>query len=144
MEIIYRDNNRILVKDSNQEININDNHIILYTGIYYKTSNEIAPISEIETSFIGIIECEKFRYDEGIIGIYVKPLYIWDKIMYKWKKIINYEKPKKKYFYYPHLLSLPNIQSSIFLPIYNLNTCINVDLKDYENIDKTFDLKIPE
>jgi hypothetical protein len=144
MEIIYRDNNRILVKDSNEEINIKDNNIILYTGIYYKPSNQIAPIAEIETSFIGIIECDKFRYDEGVTGIYVKPLYIWDKIMYEWKKIINYENPKKKYFYYPHLLSLPNIESSNFLPIYKLNTCINVDFKDYENIDKTFDLQIPE
>ena len=144
MEIIYRDNNRILLKDSKEEININDNHIISYTGIYYKSSNEIAPMTEIQTSFIGIIECDKYRYDEGITGIYVKPLYIWDKIMYEWKKIINYENPKKKYFYYPHLLSLPKLYSTDFLPICNLNTCINVDLKDYENIDKTFDLHIPE
>jgi hypothetical protein len=144
MEIIYRDNNRILVKDSKEEITINDYHIILYTGIYYKPSNEIATMAEIETSFIGIIECDKYRYDEGITGIYVKPLYIWDNIMYEWKKIINYENPKNKYFYYPHLLSLPNLHSTNFLPLYKLNTCINVDLKDYENIDKTFDLQIPE
>jgi hypothetical protein len=142
MEIIYRDNNRILVKDSKEEININDNNIISYTGVYYKTINEITRIAEVKTTFIGIIECERYRFDKGIIGVYVKPLYIWDNIYGEWKKIINYENPKKKYFYYPHLLSLH--KNDDYKELNYFHTCKNENLNDYENIEKTFDLQIPQ
>jgi len=141
MEIIYKNKNRFLVKENKEEVNINDNNIIIYSAIYYKSLIEITPMAEVETSFIGIIEGERFKHHEGIIGIYVKPIFIWDKIICEWKKIINYKNPNKKYFYYPHLLTLPNKQYD-FLPLYYLHTCKNTDLKQYENIDKTFDLQI--
>ena len=141
MEIIIKNYNRILIKENKEEVIVNDNEIILYSGIYYKSLTEIDTMAQVETRFIGIIECERYRYDEGITGLYVKPLYIWDKINFEWKKIINYTNPTKKYFYYPHLLSLP-CQQTNFLPIYNLHTVINTDLKEFENIEKTFDLGI--
>ena len=141
MKIIIQNSNRILLKENNEEVNINDNEIILYSGIYYKSLIEIAPMAEVETYFVGIIECERYIHDEGITGLFIKPLYIWDKIILEWKKIINYKNPTKKYFYYPHLLSLPEQQTD-FLPIYNFTTVKNVDLKEYENIEKTFDLQI--
>ena len=100
-------NNRILIKDNNEEINVSNNEIIKYNGIYYNDSNEI------ETKFIGIIECCKYRHDIGIIGIYIVPLFIF--YNNEWFKIINYK---------------PNIYDHIssFLKIHNIkdpkNTCI--------------------
>ena len=38
MEIIIKNNNRILVKEDGTEVNINDKDIIEYTGIYYKNT----------------------------------------------------------------------------------------------------------
>ena len=134
MKIIMENNVRILVKDNNDTININNGKIIKYTGIYYKKkSQKIIDYDEIQTKFIGIIETERYRYDEGIMGIYVKPLYIE---MDEWHKVINYKEPKK-YFFYPHLLMLPE-KYYHFHPLYFLDTCENVLLEDFNHITKTF------
>jgi hypothetical protein len=144
MEIIIRNNNRILIKENSKEININDGDIIQYNGIYYKNINHIVRTVNIETTFIGIVENCMSRYDTGIVGIYIDPLYI----LYddsnapgerKWHKIINYKLPTNKYFYYPHLLMLPDLYYH-FRPLYFLHTCKNSSLSDFNNITKEFSL----
>jgi len=142
MEIYYDCSKRILKKkDNNNLVNISDGDIIKYTGIYYKKIDDIIEHVEIETSFIGKIDCEKSRHDEGIMGIYVNPLYIYDIVGQKWRKIINYKLPSHKYFLYPHLLLLPN-KYYHYKSIYKLKTCENVNLSDFQNITDTFDLHI--
>ena len=135
MQIIIEDNNRVLVKN-NEKIIVNNGSIIEYTGIYYKIINDIIKMVEIETTFIGEVECEKSKFDT-IEGIYIKPLYIWDKNNNEWKKIINYTPPIDKYFYYPHLLMLSDIYYHN-LPLYYLHTCKNRSLNEFKNITKTF------
>ena len=132
-------NDRILLNDNLEEIIINDGQYIQYTGYYYKCINDITNFAKIETTFIGIIECCKYHYESGINGIFVKPLYIFDQINYEWKKIINNESPKTKYFFYPHLLSLPNLNDHNN-PNYFLNTCKNIIIEDFENIINEFSL----
>jgi len=142
MEIIIKDDNqRTLIKDDSDEaeVNISDGQIIQYTGIYYKTINDISEIAKIETQFIGVIETKRYRYDLGITGIYVKPLYIWDILNYQWRKIVNYKCPMSKYFYYPHLLSLPKT-NSFNIPLYFLHTCQNTSLDNFINVTKDFTL----
>lgn len=140
MKIQLELNNRILIKDDDEKINISDGQIIQYTGVYYKTINDIINIVEIETTFIGVIICEKYRFDEGILGIYLEPLYIWDKLNSEWNKIINYEHyPKHKYSLYPHLLILPK-HFYHFHPLYFLHTCKNKTLNEFNNVNKTFTL----
>jgi len=140
MKIELELNNRILIKDNNEKVNINDGQIIQYTGIYYKPINDIVDIIEIETTFIGVIICEKYRFESGIIGIYLEPLYIWDKLNSEWNKIINYENyPKHKYSLYPHLLILSKYFYH-FHPLYFLHTCENKTLNEFNNINKTFTL----
>ena len=140
MKIIINDKGqRILLKDNNEEININDRQIIQYTGIYYKNSNDIQNILYIETTFIGIIETHRYKYDSDITGIYIKPLYIW--LDEEWYKIINFKNPIQKYFFYPHLLMLPN-HNYTYKPLHYLHTCINISLDKFINIDKTFDLEL--
>lgn len=141
MKIIDIENNRILEKDNNEEVKINNNDIIEYTGIYYKIINDIIEITKIETSFVGIVESSKYRYDSGTIGVYIKPLYIFDKIDNIWKKIINYKPPIQKYFLYPHLLLLPQYDYYNYYPVlYFLHTCKNVSLNDFNNV--TLDFKL--
>ena len=144
MKIIIKNNNRILVKDDGNEIRVNDGDIVQYNGVYYKDIiNEIVHIAEIETSFIGIVETQKYRRDEGIQGIYIKPLYIWSIINREWNKINDFEPPNTKYFLYPHLLMLPT-KYYHFKPLYFLHTCKNCSLYDFNNIKKEFSLgKIP-
>lgn len=140
MKIQLELNNRILIKDNDEKVNISDGQIIQYTGIYYKTINDIIDIVEIETTFIGAIICEKYRFDSGILGIYLEPLYIWDKLNSEWNKIINYEHyHKHKYSLYPHLLMLPN-HFYHFHPLYFLHTCENKTLNEFNNVNKTFTL----
>jgi hypothetical protein len=146
MEIIIKNNQRILIKD-NQEINISDNKIIKYKGIYYKPNkvNEnnylYNNLIETETEFIGIIETHKYRYDTGIMGIYVKPLYIYYNNI--WNKIVNYMNPTKKYFLYPHLLTLDNNYNN-YKAMNFLDTIDTqfIDNFNFENIVNTFDLEI--
>lgn len=152
MKIIIENNNRILIKDNFLKINMNDGNIIQYTGIYYtpikdndKPKDNDTPKDndkpvEIETTFIGIIEGEKYRYNSGIFGIYIKPLYILDIINNEWLKIINYKEPKEKYFLYPHLLVLPEYSYNYCYHLRFLQTCENIDLDKFINITKTFDL----
>ena len=59
----------------------------------------------IETTFIEEVECERSKFGT-IEGIYVKPLYIFDKIKNEQNKIINYTPPIDKYFYYQHLFNV--------------------------------------
>ena len=145
MQIVIKNNNRILEKDNREEVYINDNNIIEYTGIYYKNSTESTiPINHInlesiEISFIGMVECIRSNWEDGITGIYVKPLYIWNKVDNEWNKIINYKNPTSKYFLYPHLLMLPNMYYH-YKPLYFLHTCENKYLDDFTNIQKTFTL----
>ena len=141
MQIIIKNNKRILIKDNNQEVSINDGDIIQYTGIYYKFENDIYNMNKIETTFIGIIQSRKYNHDIGTFGIYVMPLYIWNITNNEWNKIINYTHPNTKYFLYPHLLVLPYIYYHSY-PLYFLHTCINKSLDEFTNIIKTFSLDI--
>ena len=142
MQIIIKNNKRILVKDNNQKVNINDGDIIQYTGIYYKPeNNNIYNMNKIETTFIGVVESQKYKFDIGTYGIYVIPLYIWNKENSDWNKIINYTHPNTKYFLYPHLLVLPNIYYHSHT-LYFLHTCLNKSLDEFKNIIKTFSLDI--
>ena len=139
MKIIIKNNYRILVKDDGYEVNINDGNVVEYTGLYYNhIKNEIANLSEIETSFIGIIETQRSREDI-IQGIYIKPLYIWSKVSSEWMKINDYKPPVTKYFLYPHLLMLPETHYH-YKPLYFLHTCKNRSLSDFNNIRKEFSL----
>jgi len=137
--IVITNNNRTLIKENGKEVNINDGDIIQYTGIYYKKIDDIVKIVEIETTFIGVVETYRSRYDTGTTGIYVKPLYIWDIINNEWLKIINLEPPVTKYFLYPHLLSLPNNNQHCY-PLYFLETCENKSLNEFVDIHKPYDL----
>ena len=138
---------RVLTKDDNTMHNISDGEIIKYTGIYYLPEpNNSIPL-EIETTFIGKIECDRYHYHSGISGIYIKPLYIFYDVSNgpgnkkcnispefaekKWHKIINYKSPSQKYFYYPHLLMLPETYYH-FQPLYFFNTVERVSLAEFE------------
>uniref|UniRef100_A0A6C0ER84 Uncharacterized protein n=1 Tax=viral metagenome TaxID=1070528 RepID=A0A6C0ER84_9ZZZZ len=141
MEIIIRNNNRILIKENSKEININDGDIIQYNGIYYKNINDIVRTVNIETTFIGIVENCMSRYDTGVIGIYVKPLYIYDIVNSEWLKIVNLNPPTTKYFLYPHLLMLPQnnyYSGSGHHPLFFLDTCENKSLDEFVDIQKPF------
>jgi hypothetical protein len=68
---------RVLTKDDNTMYNISDGEIIKYTGIYYVPDpNNSIPL-EVETTFIGKVECERYHHTNGISGIYINPLYIF-------------------------------------------------------------------
>jgi hypothetical protein len=150
---------------------INDGEIIKYTGVYYLPEpNNSIPL-EIETTFIGKIECERYSHTNGISGIYINPLYILyddqsspgnkkcksnpenaglyrderrcsgilhrndegvsqDECEVKWHKIINYKLPNKKYFYYPHLLMLPETYYH-FQPLYFFQTIESISLDEF-------------
>ena len=139
MKIIIKNNKRLLIKDDNTVIDISDGMIIQYKAIYYKKlSYNLSDFYQIETLFVGIIETDRYRYDEGITGIYIRPLYIWNLEKVQWNKIIDYP-PHKKYFLYPHLLMLPNTyyQSN---SIYTFETCENKSLDEYNHITELFDL----
>lgn len=137
MKIIINNKNRILVKSNEEKININDGQIIQYTGIYYKNVNDIPNILYIETTFVGIVETHRYRYDSDITGIYVRPLYIC--LEEDWYKIINFKNPIEKYFLYPHLLMLPG-HNYTYKPLCFLHTCINISLDDFTNVNKTLEL----
>lgn len=143
MKIDLEFNNRILTKDNKEKVNISNGQIIQYTGIYYKPINNpinfIETKTEIESTFIGIVLAERYSFDTGISGIYIEPLYILNKEKNEWNKIINYKSPEQKYFYYPHLLLLPNHYYH-FQPLYFLHTCINKSLDEFNNINETFNL----
>jgi hypothetical protein len=138
MKIVEINNNIILKKNNNEEVSLNNNDIVEYTGIYYKTINDIVETVEIETTFIGTIESVKYRNTVGIIGVYIRPLYIWDILNSVWKKINNYKPPMKKNFLYPHLLILP--EYNYYYSIKYLHSCKNRSLEDFNNITDIFNL----
>jgi hypothetical protein len=134
MKIIIKNNTRLLVKDDGSKVNIENGDAVEYLGVYYNY------INNDETKFVGIVETE--RYGEGIIqGIYIKPLYIWSIVNGEWLKINDYEPPITKYFLYPHLLMLPEIDyPNPNKYLYFLHTCHNIQLCDYNSITKEFSL----
>jgi hypothetical protein len=140
MNIVYENDARILIKNNGDKINISDGTIIQYIANYYKLINIITRYATIETIFVGKIVCEKSRYDTGIIGIYIQPIYIWDNLNNEWLKINDYTVPKTKYFLYPHFLALPRLSDSSYSPLYFLDTITNKNLDDYNSIEKTFSL----
>ena len=141
MKIITKGNNRILIKDNEEELDISDEKIIQYTGIHYKSKKNavnIYDMDQIESRFIGKIET--CRGDsEGTTGIYVAPLYLWNNENFEWIKISNYDSPKNKYFLYPHLLMLPGKHYNYY-PLYFLHTCEPANLNEFTNIIKTIEL----
>ena len=143
MRIDYHDSySRTLIKDNNEEVTINDGSIVEYSGIYYKTINDIVRLAEIQTKFIGKVTT--YRSLHGVVtGIYIEPLYIWNELKYEWNKIINYKPPKTKYFLYPHLLALPppNECNTQYKPLNFLDTVINRNLDDFSHITNTFSLE---
>lgn len=136
--LLSETNSHILVKDNNEEICVNKGSTIQYTGIYYKIINDIVSVVEIETTFIGMVVEHKFRIETGILGIYVKPLYIWNKMKDGWNKIVNYKPPDTKYFYYPHLLALPNDDLNHYHGLNFLHTCVPKNLEELHSITQGF------
>ena len=142
MKIIVNEHNkRILLKDNGEQVNINNGDIIQYTGIYYKTINDIVKMVEIETTFIGSVDWGKTTNDINFTGIYVNPLYIRDNIKNEWNKIVSF-KPRadESFLYYPHLLLLPDMRVSTWFPLYFLHTCTNEKLDNFSHIYKCFSL----
>ena len=144
MKIINRITNkpyifdRVLQMDDLTKININDGEILQYTGIYYKPNMDNGYPTQIKTKFIGKVETN--RGTDGITtGIYIMPLYIWNIISNEWNVIINYKPPSHKYFYYPHLLMLPDY-SYHHCPLHFLYTCENKTDEDFSHITIGFDL----
>jgi len=139
MKFIINNDNRYLIKDNNEMININDGEIIQYTGIFYKKLiDSISNMAIIETSFIGQVETNRGN-ETGITGIYLKPLYLFNLKNNEWNKIDNYTRPKKKYFLYPHLLMLPGEYYN-YHPLYYLDTCVNKSLDEFRNVNKYISL----
>jgi len=138
MKIVIKNNNRVLEQDTINDVFINDGDIIMYKGIYYKKIFDIVDIAEVQTRFIGKIDTHRSDTN-GISGIYITPLFIWDNLNNEWCKILDYKPPTTKYFSYPHLLMLPGTYYN-YKPIYNLHTCENCDLNNYKDITKTFSL----
>jgi hypothetical protein len=142
MKIILDANKkRVLQKDSGENVNINNGDIIQYTGIYYKTINEIVKIVEIETTFIGSVNFGKTTNDIDFTGIYITPLYIQDNINNEWNKVVNFnQRTDKSFLYYPHLLLLPDVPQPEGFSLYFLHTCTNVKIDKFLHISKCFSL----
>ena len=100
MEIIEIGQDRILKKSHGTEVNINDEQIIQYTGLYYSNADKI------ETEFVGKIVCCRWSASDGFSGIFVEPLYIKNNTG-EWQKFKEYQEPETKYFLYPHFLLVP-------------------------------------
>ena len=137
MRIDTNNGQRILIKDNETVININDGNIITYSGIYYKIVNDIVHKAEIKTMFIGKVETH-ISDTTGFTGIYVIPLYIWNELNYEWNKIANYTHPTTKYFDYPHLLMLPNAHYYGNNNLHTLNSITNAEPSLYTNVTTLF------
>jgi hypothetical protein len=133
MKILFNGIKRVLLQDNDKEIDISDGQIVKYEGNNYKSIFE-----KIETYFIGKVVNHRSNFEDGVTGIYLEPLYIL--IDNEWCKISNYEQPKSKYFYYPHLLMLPNIYYH-HVPIYSLHTIENENLNNFSNVTKNYSLE---
>ncbi len=135
MRIVMQNENRLLLKDNEEDVYVNDGDIIMYTGMYHKTINDIVKTVKIETTFIGKVFCERYRHAEGIVGIYVEPLYIFNMMHDEWNKIINYKPPNgRKHFIYPHLLLVKERRGFLFTK--------NMSLDDFSLVTKTVDLQM--
>jgi len=141
MKIIVKNYKRLLVKDDGSEVNIDDGDVVEYNGVYYNCiKNEIYDVFEKETIFVGIVLTKKSREDI-IQGIYIKPLYIWSILNSEWLKINDYNPPVTKYFLYPHLLVLPEMDyPNPNNYLYFLDSCHNIQLSDFNSITKEFSL----
>jgi hypothetical protein len=134
MNIIVNNNKRLLIKENNDILDISDEKIIKYTGMYYLKNDITIEINKIKTKFIGKIESEKYNYETGTYGIYIKPLYIWKTKKQKWFKIINYKEPAyKSYFYYPHLVQIPDSREH-FCSLYLIETIEELNLEEQKII----------
>lgn len=133
ISIIENEHNRILQIDGKADVNIGNNVIIQYTGILYKKNEKI------KTLFIGNVASIRFHHDVGNVGIYVMPLYVWYND--EWHKIINLQPPTNKYFLYPHLLINPDCHIQYYLPLYFLDTVVNITISDIGEIAKEIDLE---
>jgi hypothetical protein len=142
MKIIVDSNkNRILKKYNGEQVNINNGDIIQYTGIYYKTINDIVKMVEIETDFVGVVDFGKTTNDINFTGIYVKPLYIRDNIKNEWNKIASFTpSTDESFLYYPHLLMLPDETCDSEFTLDVLHTCKNVKLDNFSSVYKCFSL----
>lgn len=139
--ILDRHTKRILKKYNGDQVNINNGDIIQYTGIYYKTINDIVKMVEIETDFVGLVDFGKTTNDVHFTGIYVKPLYIRDQIKNEWNKIVSFTpRTDESFLYYPHLLVLPETPSDNGIPLEFLHTCENVKLDAFVGVYKCFSL----
>jgi hypothetical protein len=139
--ILDRNNKRILKKYNGDQVNINNGDIIQYTGIYYKTINDIVKMVEIETDFVGLVDFGKTTNDVHFTGIYVKPLYIRDQIKNEWNKIVSFTpRTDESFLYYPHLLVLPETPGDNGIPLEFLHTCENVKLDKFVGVYKCFSL----
>jgi hypothetical protein len=137
MQIIMRNDNRILIKSDYTSVNINDDNIVQYTGIYYRNVKNPPNMIEIKTLFIGIVLTDRYE-DRFITGIYIKPLYMFYNDV--WNKIADYIPPVNKYFLYPHLLLLGNIYYS-YRPLYFLDSVEKTSLTQFEHITQTIMLE---
>jgi hypothetical protein len=140
MQIVGNENNRILIKDNNESIDISNGVIVKYVAILYKkiSADIFSDKNEIKTKFIGRIERHRSKYYEGITGIYIVPLYVQHNN--EWCKIMNYTRPSHKYFFYPHLLMCPNSYYH-FKPLYYLHTIEPVYIDDVSNCEKEYYLE---
>jgi hypothetical protein len=99
-------NIRQLIVNNETTIDISNDKTVKYTAIYYPNAEDFIR-NQIITEFIGTIWGHKWHYQYGYLGVYIEPTYIF--IDNQWKKIINYIRPNKKYFVYPHFLIDPSI-----------------------------------
>jgi len=137
MQIIIRNANRILIKSDYTTVNINDDNIVQYTGIYYRNVKNPPNMIEIKTSFIGIVVSDRYE-DRCVTGIYITPLYVFYNDV--WNKIADYIPPVNKYFLYPHLLLLNNTYYS-YRPLYFLDSVEKTSLTQFEHITQTIMLE---
>ena len=137
MQIIMRNENRILIKRDYTSVNINDDNIVQYTGIYYRNVKNPPNMIEIKTSFIGIVVTDRYE-DRCITGIYIKPMYVFYNDV--WNKIVDYIPPVNKYFLYPHLLMMNNIYYN-YRPLYFLDSVEKPSITQFEDITQTITLE---
>jgi hypothetical protein len=137
MHIAIRNENRILIKKDYTTVNINDDNIVQYTGIYYKNVKNPPNMIEIKTTFIGIIVADRYE-DRSVTGIYIKPLYVFYNDV--WNKIVDYPPPENKYFLYPHLLMIDNKHYN-YRPLYFLDSVEKSSVTQFEDITQTIMLE---
>ena len=129
---ILKLNTILLVKDENTILELSNNNYIKYLGIHYTDQ------AKVKTYFIGKYVSYKsvFTYQNEIIGVYIRPHYIY--LNNEWFKIINYQdlKNENKQILYPHLITICSYYSE-FNPLpyaYSIELCSNLNEIDELNI----------